>query len=176
MKEWTAGLNLCLVCPIESVLADQDLLLQYSCSSEKRLRSDQQPAKPAFTRRPPNRFSTLLQRRNQEAEEDGKDTCSRWCHRDSNFDTHTHIHVCCSGICKVEIYSCYLFWLSSVWVWNYCLWAFLKAPFLLQRPPEATKHLSFALGSVEIYRLIVNTPLKVSEQQSAAVEASLLLL
>uniref|UniRef100_A0A8C9ZLD2 Exonuclease 1 n=1 Tax=Sander lucioperca TaxID=283035 RepID=A0A8C9ZLD2_SANLU len=51
---------------------------QYLCSSQKRSRSDQHPDKPTLPSqpRPRNRFATLLQRRNQGAEEDGQATCS----------------------------------------------------------------------------------------------------
>uniref|UniRef100_A0A4W6E6Q1 Exonuclease 1 n=1 Tax=Lates calcarifer TaxID=8187 RepID=A0A4W6E6Q1_LATCA len=62
----------------DSSISDQDMLQQYSSSGQKRSRSDQQPEKPTLTcqSRPRNRFATLLQRRNQEAEEDGQATCS----------------------------------------------------------------------------------------------------
>ncbi|XP_056291773.1 exonuclease 1 [Pseudoliparis swirei] len=61
-------------------VSDQDVLQQYSPSSHKRSRSDQNPEKPTLTGppRPRNRFATLLQRRNQEAEEDSQDTRSRF--------------------------------------------------------------------------------------------------
>uniref|UniRef100_A0A8C4F4I1 Exonuclease 1 n=1 Tax=Dicentrarchus labrax TaxID=13489 RepID=A0A8C4F4I1_DICLA len=64
----------------DSSISDQDVLQQYSSSSQKRVRSDQQPDKATLTRQPcsRNRFATLLQRRNQEAEEDGQATCSRF--------------------------------------------------------------------------------------------------
>ncbi|XP_019954111.2 exonuclease 1 isoform X1 [Paralichthys olivaceus] len=64
----------------DSGVSDQDVLQQYSSSSQKRSKTDQQPDKPKFTcqSRPRNRFATLLQRRNQEAEEDGQATCSRF--------------------------------------------------------------------------------------------------
>ncbi|GLD72601.1 exonuclease 1, partial [Lates japonicus] len=64
----------------DSSISDQDMLQQYSSSSQKRSRSDQQPEKPTLTcqSRPRNRFATLLQRRNQEPEEDGQATCSRF--------------------------------------------------------------------------------------------------
>ncbi|XP_068574550.1 exonuclease 1 [Cebidichthys violaceus] len=64
----------------DSRVSDQDVLQQYSSSSHKRSRSDQHPDKPTLTSppRPRNRFATLLQRRNQEAEEDGPATCSRF--------------------------------------------------------------------------------------------------
>lgn len=76
---------ICLLSPIDSSMSDQDVLQQYSASSQKRPRSEQQPDEPTLTSqpRPRNRFATLLQRRNQEAEEDGQATCSRWPHRDS---------------------------------------------------------------------------------------------
>ncbi|XP_053292501.1 exonuclease 1 isoform X1 [Pleuronectes platessa] len=64
----------------DSGVSDQDVLQQYSSSSQKRSKTDQQPDKPKLTSqsRPRNRFATLLQRRNQEAEEDGQATCSRF--------------------------------------------------------------------------------------------------
>ncbi|XP_075933160.1 exonuclease 1 [Anarhichas minor] len=64
----------------DSSVSDQDVLQQYSSSSHKRSRSDQHPDKPTLTSppRPRNRFATLLQRRNQEAEEDSQATCSRF--------------------------------------------------------------------------------------------------
>ena len=72
----------CLSPSIDSSISDQDVLQQYSSSSQKRSRSDQHPDKPTLPTqpRPRNRFATLLQRRNQEAEEDGQATCSRWHH------------------------------------------------------------------------------------------------
>ncbi|KAM8738022.1 exonuclease 1 [Acanthopagrus schlegelii] len=67
----------------DSSISDQDMLQQYSASSQKRSRSAQQPHKPTFTRQPCPRscLPTLLQRRNQEAEEDGQATCSRFFSR-----------------------------------------------------------------------------------------------
>ncbi|CAK6973679.1 exonuclease 1 [Scomber scombrus] len=64
----------------DSSISDVDVLQQYSSSSQKRSRSDQQQDKltPVSQPRPRNRFATLLQRRNQEAEEDGQATCSRF--------------------------------------------------------------------------------------------------
>ncbi|XP_034538502.1 exonuclease 1 [Notolabrus celidotus] len=64
----------------DSGVSDQDVLQQYSAFSPKRSRSDQQPDKPTSTNqpRPRNRFATLLQRRNQEAEEDSEGTRSRF--------------------------------------------------------------------------------------------------
>ncbi|TDH01001.1 hypothetical protein EPR50_G00175600 [Perca flavescens] len=61
-------------------VSDQDVLQQYLCSSQKRSRSDQHPDKPTLPSQPRlhNRFATLLQRRNQGAEEDGQATCSRF--------------------------------------------------------------------------------------------------
>uniref|UniRef100_A0A3Q3NDR0 Exonuclease 1 n=1 Tax=Labrus bergylta TaxID=56723 RepID=A0A3Q3NDR0_9LABR len=63
----------------DSGISDQDVLQQYSAFSPKRSRSEKQPDKPTSTSqpRPRNRFATLLQRRNQETEEDGDGTCSR---------------------------------------------------------------------------------------------------
>ncbi|TKS85137.1 Exonuclease 1 [Collichthys lucidus] len=64
----------------DSSILNQDVLEQYSASTQKRSRSDQQKAKPTLTREPcpRNRFATLLQRRNQETEEGGQTTCSRF--------------------------------------------------------------------------------------------------
>ncbi|XP_041644830.1 exonuclease 1 [Cheilinus undulatus] len=65
----------------DSGISDQDVLQQYSICSPKRSRSDKQPDKPTLTSpqpRPRNRFATLLQRRNQEAEEDGEGRFSRF--------------------------------------------------------------------------------------------------
>ncbi|XP_042358282.1 exonuclease 1 [Plectropomus leopardus] len=72
--------------PRDSSVSDEDVLQQYSCSSQKRSRSDQHPDKPTLTSppRPRNCFATLLQRRNQEAEEDGQTTCSRFFSRVSS--------------------------------------------------------------------------------------------
>ncbi|XP_068183929.1 exonuclease 1 [Antennarius striatus] len=61
----------------DSCMSDQDLLQQYSTSTQKRSRSDQRPDKPSLTRTR-NRFATLLQRRNQEAEAEEQETCSRF--------------------------------------------------------------------------------------------------
>ncbi|XP_034070913.1 exonuclease 1 [Gymnodraco acuticeps] len=61
----------------DSSVSDQDVLQQYSSPTQKRSKSDQLPEKPTITR-PRNRFATLLQRRNQEPEEDGQATCSRF--------------------------------------------------------------------------------------------------
>ncbi|XP_028279399.1 exonuclease 1 [Parambassis ranga] len=70
----------------DSSISDQDMLQQYSSSSQKRSRPDQQPEQTKSSRqpRPHNRFATLLQRRNQEAEEDGQGTRSRFF---SNFSS-----------------------------------------------------------------------------------------
>ncbi|XP_040035127.2 exonuclease 1 [Gasterosteus aculeatus] len=56
----------------DSSVSDQDVLQQYSSSGHKRSKSDQHPDTPTLTSppRPRNCFSTLLQRRNQHAEED----------------------------------------------------------------------------------------------------------
>lgn len=64
---------------IESSISDQNVLQQYSTSSQKRFRSERLPEKLTATSepRPRNRFATLLQRRNQEAEQDGQATHSR---------------------------------------------------------------------------------------------------
>ncbi|KAM7408102.1 hypothetical protein PAMA_001995 [Pampus argenteus] len=64
----------------DSSISDVEVLQQYSSSSQKRSRSDQQQEKltPATRPQPRNRFATLLQRRNQEAEEGGQATCSRF--------------------------------------------------------------------------------------------------
>ncbi|KAL6101450.1 exo1 [Pungitius sinensis] len=63
----------------DSSVSDQDVLQQYSSSGHKRSKSDQHPDTPTLTSppRPCNCFSTLLQRRNQHAEEDSL-TCSRF--------------------------------------------------------------------------------------------------
>ncbi|XP_034148803.1 exonuclease 1 isoform X2 [Esox lucius] len=67
----------------DSVVSDQDILLQYS--NQKRSRGEEepghrgsQPSSPATHHRPRNRFATLLQRRNQEEDEDGQGTRSRF--------------------------------------------------------------------------------------------------
>lgn len=80
----------CLLSPVDSTISDQDVLQQYSASSQKRPRSDQQLDKPVLTRQswPRNRFATLLQRRTQEDEENGQATFSRWHHRDSSSANH----------------------------------------------------------------------------------------
>ncbi|KAM9365246.1 exonuclease 1 [Pholidichthys leucotaenia] len=64
----------------DSSLSDQDMLQQYSLPSQKRCRPELQPDTPTGTShpRPRNCFSTLLQRRNQEAEEDNWATRSRF--------------------------------------------------------------------------------------------------
>ncbi|XP_053730995.1 exonuclease 1 isoform X1 [Synchiropus splendidus] len=65
----------------DSGVSDQDVLDQYS-SSQKRPRSEETPgtSKPAAMAQPRlrNRFSTLLQRRNQQAEGEERATCSRF--------------------------------------------------------------------------------------------------
>ncbi|XP_059215191.1 exonuclease 1 isoform X2 [Centropristis striata] len=60
--------------------SDQDMLQQYSSSSQKRSASDQHSDKPILSSesRPRNPFATLLQKRNQETEEDSQATCSRF--------------------------------------------------------------------------------------------------
>lgn len=65
--------------PKDCGMSDQEVLQQYSPSRQKRPRSDQQPDIPASPKQcsTRNRFATLLQRRNQEAEQDTKITCSR---------------------------------------------------------------------------------------------------
>uniref|UniRef100_A0AAX7SY97 Exonuclease 1 n=1 Tax=Astatotilapia calliptera TaxID=8154 RepID=A0AAX7SY97_ASTCA len=62
-----------LLC-LYSSISDQDVLQEYSSSSPKRSRSDQPADKPTVTSLPRSRniFATVLQRRNQEAEEDGQ--------------------------------------------------------------------------------------------------------
>lgn len=82
------GLKLQVKRPREdSSISDQDMLQQYSSSGQKRCRSDTQTSdaplpktpSPASRRpRPIGRFATLLQRRNQEAEEDAQATHSRF--------------------------------------------------------------------------------------------------
>ncbi|XP_041865525.1 exonuclease 1 [Melanotaenia boesemani] len=64
----------------DSCVSDEDVLQQYSRSSPKRSKSEQQPDEPPLAGQLPrrNRFATLLQRRNQEPEEDGQVTCSRF--------------------------------------------------------------------------------------------------
>ncbi|KAM4614960.1 exonuclease 1 [Polymixia lowei] len=72
----------------DSSVSDQEVLQQYSTSSQKRARSEEQsaptdtpsPARPsrAGQPRPRNRFATLLQRRNQDAEADDLGTRSRF--------------------------------------------------------------------------------------------------
>uniref|UniRef100_A0A3Q0TB13 Exonuclease 1 n=1 Tax=Amphilophus citrinellus TaxID=61819 RepID=A0A3Q0TB13_AMPCI len=64
----------------DSSISDQDVLQEYSSSTPKRSRSDQPADKPTVTSqpRPRNRFATILQRRNQESEEDGQVTRSRF--------------------------------------------------------------------------------------------------
>ncbi|KAK5853531.1 hypothetical protein PBY51_014676 [Eleginops maclovinus] len=64
----------------DSSVSDQDVLQQYSSPTQKRSRSDQLSEKSAITSQPKprNRFATLLQRRNQEHEEDGQAHCSRF--------------------------------------------------------------------------------------------------
>ncbi|XP_034041531.1 exonuclease 1 [Thalassophryne amazonica] len=64
----------------DSSMSDLEVLEQYSPINQKRLRSDQQPHKPKLTSRlrPQNCFSTLLQRRNQEAEDGDQVTYSRF--------------------------------------------------------------------------------------------------
>lgn len=64
---------------VDSSISDQDVLQEYSSSSPKRSRSDQPADKPTVTSLPRSRniFATVLQRRNQEAEEDGQVTRSR---------------------------------------------------------------------------------------------------
>ncbi|KAI3363361.1 hypothetical protein L3Q82_011570, partial [Scortum barcoo] len=61
-------------------MSDQDVLQQYSPSRQKRSKSHQQPDNPTTICKPRsrNQFATLLQRRNQEAEEDSPATCSRF--------------------------------------------------------------------------------------------------
>ncbi|KAM6997271.1 exonuclease 1 [Tautogolabrus adspersus] len=72
----------------DSGISDQDVLQQYSAFSPKRSRSEKQPDKPTSTSqpRPRNRFATLLQRRNQETEEDGDGTCSRFFSSSTSAD------------------------------------------------------------------------------------------
>ncbi|KAK2922298.1 exonuclease 1 isoform X1 [Channa argus] len=64
----------------DSSVSEQDMLQQYCTSTQKRSRSEQQADKLTSTShsRPRNRFANLLQRRNQEAEEDNQGTCSRF--------------------------------------------------------------------------------------------------
>ncbi|KAM3606127.1 uncharacterized protein V6R79_011156 [Siganus canaliculatus] len=69
----------------ECFLSDQDVLQQYSTSSLKRSKATEQPHRVTETRQslPRNRFSTLLQRRNQEAE-GSQTTCSRFFSRSTS--------------------------------------------------------------------------------------------
>uniref|UniRef100_A0A3Q3LPW5 Exonuclease 1 n=1 Tax=Mastacembelus armatus TaxID=205130 RepID=A0A3Q3LPW5_9TELE len=78
----------------DSSISDQDMLQQYSASSQKRLRSNQQPDELTVTSQPRshNCFSTLLQKRNQEAEEDGHATRSRFF-SSSRLNTKAHEHL-----------------------------------------------------------------------------------
>nr|XP_020455527.1 exonuclease 1 [Monopterus albus] len=64
----------------DSSISDQDVLQQYSATSQKRSRPEQQLDKLMLTsqRRPHNCFATLLQRRNREVEENSWATCSRF--------------------------------------------------------------------------------------------------
>ncbi|KAK2832666.1 hypothetical protein Q5P01_016555 [Channa striata] len=64
----------------DSSISEQDMLQHYCTFTQKRSRIEQQSDKLPSTGhpRPRNRFATLLQRRNQEAEEDRQDTCSRF--------------------------------------------------------------------------------------------------
>uniref|UniRef100_A0A3Q1G644 Exonuclease 1 n=1 Tax=Acanthochromis polyacanthus TaxID=80966 RepID=A0A3Q1G644_9TELE len=63
----------------DSSLSDQDVLHQYSCSSPKRSKSDQPKDENTLTvqPRPRNRFATVLQKRNEEAQGDSQPTRSR---------------------------------------------------------------------------------------------------
>uniref|UniRef100_A0A3B3SBD2 Exonuclease 1 n=1 Tax=Paramormyrops kingsleyae TaxID=1676925 RepID=A0A3B3SBD2_9TELE len=65
----------------ESAISEEDLLLQYSCPSPKVLRRAKAQAQPTVGTPQPslhrNRFSTLLQRRNQEDDFGDEGTCSR---------------------------------------------------------------------------------------------------
>uniref|UniRef100_A0A3Q1ETY9 Exonuclease 1 n=1 Tax=Acanthochromis polyacanthus TaxID=80966 RepID=A0A3Q1ETY9_9TELE len=64
----------------DSSLSDQDVLHQYSCSSPKRSKSDQPKDENTLTvqPRPRNRFATVLQKRNEEAQGDSQPTRSRF--------------------------------------------------------------------------------------------------
>ncbi|XP_023659550.1 exonuclease 1 isoform X1 [Paramormyrops kingsleyae] len=66
----------------ESAISEEDLLLQYSCPSPKVLRRAKAQAQPTVGTPQPslhrNRFSTLLQRRNQEDDFGDEGTCSRF--------------------------------------------------------------------------------------------------
>uniref|UniRef100_A0A3Q1HJI4 Exonuclease 1 n=1 Tax=Anabas testudineus TaxID=64144 RepID=A0A3Q1HJI4_ANATE len=75
----------------ESSISDQDVLQQYSTSSHKRSRSEQLAEKLNISNapRPRNCFATLFQRRNQEAEEDGQATCSRFFSSSSSSVSHS---------------------------------------------------------------------------------------
>uniref|UniRef100_UPI003AABE341 exonuclease 1 n=1 Tax=Centroberyx gerrardi TaxID=166262 RepID=UPI003AABE341 len=64
----------------DCAVSDQEVLQQYSSSSQKRSRPEERPDKPTSTGQPSprNRFATLLQRRNQDAEGDSQATRSRF--------------------------------------------------------------------------------------------------
>lgn len=81
--------------PREDFMSERDMLLQYSCSDQKRPRPDKSPSAapsaslssvtPHCPNRPAtapfrsrNRFATLLQRRNQDDRDEGAATCSRF--------------------------------------------------------------------------------------------------
>ncbi|XP_028983134.1 exonuclease 1 isoform X2 [Betta splendens] len=72
----------------DSTITDQDVLQQYSVSIQKRSKHEQPLEKwvPTSQPRPRNCFTTLLQRRNQEAEEDSQGTCSRFFSSSSSAD------------------------------------------------------------------------------------------
>ncbi|XP_072247658.1 exonuclease 1 [Leuresthes tenuis] len=62
----------------DSCISDEEVLQQYSASGQKRSKSDPQPDKSTLSIQPRNRFATLLQKRNQEPEEDGQAIRSRF--------------------------------------------------------------------------------------------------
>uniref|UniRef100_A0A3P8S179 Exonuclease 1 n=1 Tax=Amphiprion percula TaxID=161767 RepID=A0A3P8S179_AMPPE len=64
----------------DSSLSDQDVLHQYSCSSQKRSKSNQQADEKTLTvqPRPRNRFATVLQKRNEKTQGDSQPTRSRF--------------------------------------------------------------------------------------------------
>ncbi|XP_023152239.2 exonuclease 1 [Amphiprion ocellaris] len=64
----------------DSSLSDQDVLHQYSCSSQKRSKSNQQADEKTLTVQPwpRNRFATVLQKRNEKTQGDSQPTRSRF--------------------------------------------------------------------------------------------------
>ncbi|XP_046886088.1 exonuclease 1 isoform X1 [Hypomesus transpacificus] len=84
----------------DSSISDEDVLLQYSPSSQKRPRADLDPCstdRPTSTAtivgtaqpKPRNRFATLLQRRNHDGDGHGQGTCSRFFYSSSTSEVET---------------------------------------------------------------------------------------